>query len=78
MTKLILDAATLTKLHNLDALLELCDETGKTLGYFHPTVARNGTTTTFRSPFSDDELRRRQQQRTGRALADILERLGNS
>ena len=77
MTKLIVDATTLAKLHNLNVLLEFCDETGKTLGYFHPTVAANGTPRTVRSPFSDDELRRRQQQRSGRPLADILERLGN-
>jgi hypothetical protein len=77
MTKLFLDAVTLAKLHNLDADFELCDESGKTLGYFHPSLA-NGKLAPSRSPFSDADLRRRRQERTGRPLADILERLGNS
>jgi hypothetical protein len=33
---------------------------------------------TARSPFSDEELQRRRQQRIGRPLAEILERLSHS
>lgn len=77
MTKLTLDAGTLAKLHNLDAPLEVCDESGKTLGYFHPAAA-NGAEQTPRSPFSDEEVQRRRQQRTGSPLAEVLSRLGRS
>ena len=75
MTKLTIDTTTLAKLHNLEGLLEVCDESGKTLGYFHPVVCINNADRSARSPFSDDELQRRRQQRTGRPLAEILERL---
>jgi hypothetical protein len=75
MTKLMIDAATLAKLPNLDEPLEVCDESGKTLGYSHP-VAR--AEQSARSPFSDEELQRRRQQRTGRPLAEVLDRLSRS
>ena len=38
MTKITVDSATLEKLHNLDTRLELCDASGKTLGFFHPAA----------------------------------------
>jgi hypothetical protein len=78
MTKLTIDAGTLAKLHNLDAPLEVCDESGKTLGYFHPAIPANGADSAARSPFSDEELQRRRQQRTGSPLAEVLERLGRA
>jgi hypothetical protein len=78
MTRVLIDAATLAKLHHLRGLLEVCDESGKTLGYFHPIPPANGTGTPIRSPLSHEELQRRRQQRTGRPLAEILERLRES
>jgi hypothetical protein len=79
MTKLIVDAATLVKLQNLDGLFEVCDESGRTLGYFHP-LAHPSTlgTPPARSPFTDAEIQQRRQQRTGRPLAEILEQLRQS
>jgi hypothetical protein len=74
MTKIIVDAATRANLHNLDTLLEVCDESGQTLGYFHP----QGPPSRVPSPFSDEEIERRRQQRTGKPLAEILERLNRS
>jgi hypothetical protein len=73
MTKVVLDAALRAKLNGLDKCLELCDEQGLTLGYFHPLARADGTGA--RSVFSREELERRRQQRTGRPLAEILERL---
>jgi hypothetical protein len=74
MTKVIVDDATRANLHNLDTLLEVCDESGRTLGYFHPQLGAMQV----RSPFSDEEIERRRQQRTGKPLAEILERLKQS
>jgi hypothetical protein len=74
MTKVIIDAATRANLHNLETLLEVCDEDGRTLGYFHPQP--EGTPVC--SPFSDEEIERRRHQRTGKSLAEILERLKQS
>jgi len=79
MVKVTLDSALLTQLGQVDTALEICDAGGRTVGYFHPAVNRptvEGRPT--RSPFSDEELQQRRQQRTGRPLAEILEQLGRS
>jgi hypothetical protein len=79
VTKLTVDTATLAKLHNLDGLFEVCDESGRTLGYFHPLVQPGAhTPSAARSPFTDEEIQQRRQQRTGRPLAEILEKLRQS
>jgi hypothetical protein len=67
MTQVTLDADTLSKLHYLQQPLELHDEHGFLLGYFQPAESARP-----KSPFSDEEIRERQKQRTGRPLADIL------
>jgi hypothetical protein len=36
MDKIVLDQATRSRLNGLDRYAEVCDETGKTLGYFLP------------------------------------------
>jgi hypothetical protein len=77
MTRLMIDAAILAKLHNLDGLLEVCDETGKVLGYFHP-LGRTSRQQVAHSPFSHAELQHRRQQRTGRSLAEIFDQLGKT
>ncbi len=78
MTKISVDAATRAKLHNLDDILELCDESGQTLGYFHPIVHLTGSQKAKDlSPFSDEEIRERQKDRSGRPLRDILKDLNN-
>jgi hypothetical protein len=77
MTRLIIDAATLARLQNLQDLSEVCDESGRVLGYFHPVLPSEAAARAERrSPFTDEELQQRRQQRTGRPLAEILERLG--
>ena len=75
MTKVTLDAATLAKIPNGD-LSEIIDEAGQTIGFFHPLQMPNALSAgRFKSPFTDEEIERRRQQRTGCSLADILERL---
>ena len=79
MTRVLLDAATLTHLRNLAEMLELCDERGRVLGYFHPlSNPADGTGEPARSPCSDEELRERRKQRTGRPLTEILDRFNRS
>jgi len=55
-------------------LLEVCDRSGQTLGYFVP-VGTNGGGPPPRSPFSDEEIQMRRQQRVGKPLSEILQRL---
>jgi hypothetical protein len=65
MTQLILDASALIILPKLTESVELLDESGKTIGHFHPAPRR------VEPRVSEEELRRRMQQRGGRPLADI-------
>ncbi len=74
MTRIMVDAETQAKLHAPDGLLEVCDGSGQPLGYFVP-VEKNGSQTAARSPFSDEELEKRRQQRVGKPLSEILKRL---
>lgn len=79
MNEVIVDAALRARLNNLDDLLQLRDESGRILGYFHPLVesAASGEGA-IRSPISDEEIARRRSQRTGRTLAEILADLNRS
>ncbi len=79
MTHVTLDPALLARLQSLDRPVEFRDESGRTVGYFHPLPGPGqGSQEGIRSPFTDEELQRRRQQRTGRPLADILKDLGRS
>ena len=73
MTKVTVDAAMRARLHDLSELLEVCDESGRTLGYSHPLVPAGDAKAA--SPLSDEEIERRHQQRSGRPLGEILEDL---
>jgi hypothetical protein len=78
MVKRILDATLLDRLAPGDCTLEICDPSGHTVGYFHPSPGRPQAKSSTRSPFSDEELQRRRHQRAGRPLAEILEQLERS
>ena len=79
MTKLIVDEALRAKLNNFAEHIELCDESGKTLGYFLPAAAPDPSVCAgARSPITDDELERRRREPGGRTLAEIWARLRRS
>ena len=71
MTRLILDQATLETLNGLKQAAELCDESGRTIGYFRPAVDRS-LYDRVQSPISEEELQRRERELGGRTLAEIL------
>jgi len=76
MTRVTVGSAIREKLHNLDTLLELCDASGKTLGFFHPVVAAEARVSrTGRSPYSHEELQELRKQRTGDTLENVLRRI---
>ncbi len=72
MTKLVVDAALGSKLTEVGEPVELCDASGRTLGYFHPVPPPDSSMATVRSPLSDEEIERRRQDRGGRPLREIL------
>jgi len=73
MVKVVLDASVLARLNNPDGPVEVCDESGTTVGYFQPVgpPCERGSLGS-QSPFSDEEMERRRQQRSGRSLEEIL------
>ncbi|MBV9123919.1 MAG: hypothetical protein JO112_11225 [Planctomycetes bacterium] len=76
MTRLILDSNTLAKMNNLNDLLEIRDESGRLLGYFHPFISSTGPQQgARRSPFTDEELQQRRQEPGGKPLSEILKNL---
>jgi hypothetical protein len=76
MTRITADASLLAKLDNLSGVVQLCDETGRTLGYFHPAVLSDGSPTQrTASPISDEAIEECRQQRSGRPLSEIMTEL---
>jgi hypothetical protein len=71
MTRVTLDSETVSKLHDLQEHLELCDQSGRLLGYFVPTEDKVKYAQT-EGQVSDAELNRREAEESGRPLADIL------
>ena len=69
MTKVIVNSAERAKFLNLDRTMEVCDESGRTLGFFSP--CENSPA----SPITEKELDRRRQNLSGRPLAEILKGL---
>jgi hypothetical protein len=75
MTRVVLDAALRSQLNNLDQPLEVCDESGRVLGYFHPIFPAGVGSARPQSPYTREEIERFRQQTTARPLADILQEL---
>ena len=73
MNRILLDPTTVTKLGTLIQATELCDESGRTLGYFCPTDSSQYEGVVV--PISDEELRRREQEVGGFTTAELLNRL---
>jgi hypothetical protein len=71
MTKLTLDQAMLSKLSHLKEPVEVCDESGHTLGYYTPATD-SSLYKRVKVPFNEDELDRFEQEPGGRSLAEIL------
>jgi hypothetical protein len=71
MVKLTVDHETRAMLLDLNERLELCDESGRLLGYFNPVVDPS-MYEGLDSQVSAEELERRSREGGGRPLADIL------
>jgi hypothetical protein len=67
MTRINLDRATLTLLHDLSEPLELCDESGRVLGTFIPAVGGSPNQDVSR----DDFQRPQQETRLGTPVGTL-------
>ncbi len=72
--KITVDDVLRSRLHDFRLPLELCDESGKVLGYVTPAVDPS-LYEGVDSLISEEELDRRSQAGGGRPLADILREL---
>jgi hypothetical protein len=73
MTKVVVDASFGAKVAGLAGAVELCDESGRTIGYFRrATSGTQPSRQRVKSPFSEEEIERRRKEEGGRPLKDIL------
>ena len=76
MDRVTLEKPLETKLSGLSGEVELCDESGRILGYFvAPDVHRQLRYEWAKQLFTDEELDRARTQAGGRSTADVLDRL---
>jgi hypothetical protein len=79
MQKIVVDPALRAKLHNLAEHVELCDESGQTLGHFLPAADyKNLQCVSIDFPFTEEEIERRRHEKGGRTLAEIWKSLGRT
>lgn len=78
MKRITLDPSLRSQFDGVSEELEVCDASGRSLGHFLP----NGlyakllyAAVKAACPFSAEELARRRQEREGKPLAEILQRL---
>jgi len=77
MSRVLLDSQLRSKLNGLDDQLEICDESGKTLGRFLPeALYRELLLAWSKADLPDEELQRRREEPRGRTLAEIWDKLG--
>jgi hypothetical protein len=69
MTQITVDPELRAKLHDFQELIEVREESGQLVGFFHPAAPSGATAT---SPVSDEEIEACRQQRTGRPLSEIF------
>lgn len=73
MTKITCEGVLRLQLDDLQQEIEVCDKAGRTLGRFLPESAYGRLVA--RVEFTDEELRRAENQPGGRTTAEVLERL---
>ena len=74
MGKLTLDPNLRTKLNGLQEQMEVCDESGRTVGQFLPSALYEElfyAALAAESPHSKEELKRRHHQAGGRSLSEV-------
>ena len=75
MASIVLEPESEARLRGFQDVVEVCDHSGKRIGFFHPSKDSDTQRLKDLSPFTDDEILARCQQSGGRPLADILQDL---
>ena len=71
MTKMTLDPAMVATFSRLQALVELCDDSGRVLGYFSPAVDPD-TYKGLEIPVDEQELLRADQEDESYTTSEVL------
>ena len=71
MNRIVVDQANAAKLDGVEQVAELCDESGRLLGYFTP-AHDHSLYEGVESPISGEEMSRRIEQGGGRTLKEIM------
>ena len=73
MTTVVLDTSSLSRLAGIRETAVLCDGLGRVIGYFEPLEPPTGKGADgTESPFSDEEIERFRQQRSGRSIQEVV------
>lgn len=77
MTRVTINDALRAALGKLDEEIELCDESGKTVGYFLPS--EEATAEDYRNipPITDEEIKRLEAQTEWFTTTEVLDHLRN-
>ncbi len=75
MDRVLIESTIRSRLHGLDAEMEFCDESGRTLGYFIPRSGLDRDYQWAEGAFSDAEIQRARDESGGRTTRDVLARL---
>lgn len=79
MKRVNLDPALRAHLSGYSAPVEICDESGQTLGHFLPAPLYGQLLAAWsQAEVSDEELERSRSEPGGSSLAEIWQRLGNT
>jgi hypothetical protein len=77
MTRVVIDQSIRSKLNDLGGQIDLCDEAGRTVGYFLPADLHHKLILAWaKADVSDEELERRRKEPGGRTLQEIWRDLG--
>jgi hypothetical protein len=78
MTRIILDRASMSKLHNLSQPLELCDESGTVRAQLFPVLDPGDYEPVPPPELSPEDLQKRREATKWFTTPDVLKRLENS
>lgn len=71
MTRIVLDSSAVDQLGALHELAEVCDASGRIVGYFRPATDPS-LYRRVKVPFTDAELTRFEEEPGGRSLDEIM------
>ncbi|MEM9354040.1 MAG: hypothetical protein AAGA92_13580 [Planctomycetota bacterium] len=75
MTHITVDSATAAMFSSVNGAVEIRDPEGNLMGVYRPALSSDVAAAIASCPFTEEELRRREENKTGRPLKDILEDL---